>query len=218
MTAPRSAARDCWVGLDLGTSACKAVAIDEAGEVLAVAGGEYPLATPRPGWAEQAPSDWWRAVDGAMRTLRTRLPAPGAVRAVGLSGQMHGLVALDRADQVIRPALLWCDQRGARQAEALTDRLGGVERLRALIANRLWPCDTVAKLLWLRDEEPEAHRRLHRFLNPKDYLRLRMTGEHATDVSDASGTGLFDVRNRRWSPRLLDEAGLLPAQVPVAHE
>lgn len=215
---PASGARDCFIGVDLGTSACKAVAVDGTGAVVARAGGEYALSTPRPGWAEQEPSEWWKAVDGVMGALRARLPAPGAVRAMGLSGQMHGLVALDRADRVIRPAMLWCDQRGVQQCDTLTQAMGGLPGLVALIANRLWPCDTVGKLLWLRDEEPAARARLHRFLLPKDYLRLRMTGEHATDVSDASGTGMFDVAHRRWSSRLLDAAGLAPAQVPVAHE
>ena len=138
-----SAARDCFIGLDLGTSACKAIAVDAAGAVVARGGGAYPLSTPWPGWAGQDPSAWWRAADLAMRALRGRLPAPGAVKAIGLSGQMHGLVALDRADRVIRPAMLWCDQRGVRQCEALTNGIGGLERLLASTANRLWPCDTL---------------------------------------------------------------------------
>lgn len=213
-----SGARACFVGLDLGTSGCKAIAVDEAGAVVARAGEGYPLFTPRPGWAEQEPSDWWRAADAAMRRLRAELPAGHAVRAIGLSGQMHGLVALDRADRVIRPAMLWCDQRGAPQGEALTEQVGGLESLVALTGNRLWPCDTVGKILWLREEEPASHARLSRFLNPKDHLRLRMTGEHATDVSDASGTGLFEVGHRRWSSRLLDAAGLSPEQVPRVYE
>lgn len=213
-----SGARDCFIGLDLGTSACKAVAVDRAGSIVARAGGPYALSTPRAGWAEQDPSEWWRAADDAMSALCAQLPAPDAVRAIGLSGQMHGLVALDRADRVIRPAMIWCDQRGARQGELLTERLGGPEAILALTANRLWPCDTVGKILWLRDEEPAAYRRLRRFLLPKDYLRLRMTGEHATDVSDASGTGMFDVARRRWSSPLLDAVGLTPAQVPTASE
>ncbi|HVO18791.1 MAG TPA: xylulokinase [Anaeromyxobacter sp.] len=211
-------AGECFVGLDLGTSACKAIAADGAGAIVARAATEYPLSTPQPGWAEQDPSAWWRAADLTMRALRTQLPSPGAVQAIGLSGQMHGLVALDRADDVIRPAMLWCDQRGLRQSDALTERVGGLEALVAQTANRLWPCDTAGKVLWLREEEPRAYRRLRRFLNPKDYLRLRMTGEHATDVSDASGTGMFDVRHRRWSARLLDEVGLSPGQVPIAYE
>ncbi len=210
--------RACVIGLDLGTSACKAVAVDETGAVVARAGGDYPLSTPRPGWAEQDPADWWRAADDAMRALRAGLPAPGAVKAIGLSGQMHGLVALDRADRVIRPAMLWCDQRGAQQCVSLTERMGGLDGLLALIANRLWPCDTAGKILWLRDEEPAAYDRLHRFLNPKDYLRILLTGEHATDVSDASGTGMFDVRRRRWCARLVDAVGLTTAQVPTAYE
>ncbi len=213
-----SGARDCFIGLDLGTSACKAVAIDPTGSIVARAGGQYTLSTPRFGWAEQDPAEWWRAVDGAMSALSADLPAPDAVRAIGLSGQMHGLVALDHADRVIRPAMLWCDQRGVRQCELLTERVGGLKAMLTLITNRLWPCDTAGKLLWLRDEEPAAYGRLRRFLLPKDYLRLRMTGEHATDVSDASGTGMFDVAHRCWSSRLLDAVGLTPAQVPTASE
>src|SRR5512146_3316075 len=130
-------ARDCFIGLDLGTSGCRALAVDQAGEVVARAGSEVPLSTPRPGWAEQDPDAWWRAADGALAALRSRLPAPGAVRAIGLSGHMHGLVALDRADRPLRPAMLWCDQRGARQCASLSERLGGLEALVRLIGNRL---------------------------------------------------------------------------------
>ena len=214
----RNGERECFIGLDLGTSACKAIAVDAGGAIVARAGGEYPLKTPRPGFAEQEPSSWWRALDSAMRTLRAKLPRKEAVKAIGLSGQMHGLVPLDRADRVIRPALLWCDQRGADQAEALTAKMGGVDRLLELISNRLWPCDTVGKILWLKDEEPAAYERMHRFLIPKDYLRLLLTGEHATDVSDASGTGMFDVRQRQWSKALLEAVGLPPDEAPAAYE
>jgi len=211
-------ARECFIGLDLGTSACKAIAVDARGAIVARAGGEYPLFTPRPGFAEQEPSSWWRALNSAMKTLRAHLPRGEAVKAIGLSGQMHGLVPLDRADRVVRPALLWCDQRGADQVEAFTAKMGGVERLLALTSNRLWPCDTVGKILWLKDEEPGAYERMHRFLIPKDYLRLLLTGEHATDVSDASGTGMFDVRHRRWSKALLEAVGLSFEQAPTAYE
>jgi len=213
-----SGARSCFIGIDLGTSGCKAIAVDEAGAVVARSSGKYPLFTPRPGWAEQDPSDWWRAVDDAMAGLRATLPSSHAVKAIGLSGHMHGLVALDGADRVIRPAMLWCDQRGAAQSEEMTKKVGGLEHLVALIGNRLWPCDTAPKILWLREQEPAGYERLRRFLNPKDHLRLQMTGEHATDVSDASGTGLFDVKHRSWSSPLLEASGLSLDQVPTAYE
>jgi len=208
----------CLIGLDLGTSACKALAIDHDGGVLARASAEYPLATPQPGWAEQAPADWQAGADKAMQALVAKLPRGIEVQAIGLSGQMHGLVALDDADEVIRPAILWCDNRTAAQCEALTERLGGLPALVALTNNRMLPGFTGGKLLWLAEHEPQTLDRMRRFLLPKDMLRLMMTGEHATDVSDASGTGLFDVRARRWSWPLLDAVGLSADQVPQAFE
>jgi D-xylulose kinase len=208
----------CFVGLDLGTSTCKALAIDGEGRVLARATADYPLSTPRPGWAEQAPADWWEGADRAMRELIAALPEHCEVGAIGLSGQMHGLVALDAADQVLRPAMLWCDNRTASQCERITERVGGPDALLELTNNRMLPGFTGGKLLWMAEHEPALHARLRRFLLPKDYLRLLMTGEHATDVSDASGTGLFDVRARCWSAPMLDVVGLAGEQVPHALE
>jgi len=210
--------RTCLIGLDLGTSTCKALAIDAAGRVLARASADYPLATPRPGWAEQAPSDWWRGADEAMRALRAVLGHEVTPLAIGLSGQMHGLVALGADDAVLRPSILWCDNRTEAQCARLTDAVGGSEALLALSANRMLPGFTGGKLLWLAEHEPHVFERMRHFLLPKDYLRLLMTGERATDVSDASGTGLFDVRARRWSRPLLDAVGLRPGQEPAALE
>nr|WP_321984168.1 xylulokinase [uncultured Lichenicoccus sp.] len=204
----------CLVGVDLGTSACKALAIDGSGLVLARATAEYPMATPRPGWAEQAPSDWWDGADRAMRELVRALPPGGEVAAIGLSGQMHGLVALDAADAVLRPAMLWCDNRTGAQCERITERVGGLEALQGLTRNRMLPGFTGGKLLWMAEREPALFGAMRRFLLPKDYLRLLMTGEPATDVSDASGTGLFDVASRRWSQPMLDAVGLSAEQVP----
>jgi xylulokinase len=206
------------IGLDLGTSACKALAIDGAGQVLAQASASYPLVTPQPGWAEQAPADWQDGADRAMRALVAALPPGAEVMAIGLSGQMHGLVALDDRDKVIRPAILWCDNRTGPHCEALTERLGGVDGLVALTNNRMLPGFTGGKFLWLRDHEPRTLDRMRRFLLPKDVLRLEMTGEHATDVSDASGTGLFDVRARRWSQPMVAAVGLSDDQLPPAYE
>ncbi len=213
-----AASRACFIGVDVGTSACKVIAVDEAGAVLARAVRDYPLHTPRPGWAEQDPSDWWRATGEAMKALHTALPAGFAPRAIGLCGQMHGLVPLDADGGVIRPAILWCDNRTGAECEELTAQLGGLSRVVALINNRILPGYTAGKLVWMRRHEPRAFERMHRFLNPKDYIRLRMTGNHATEVADASGTALFDVRNRRWSSQVLEAVGLRADQVPAVHE
>ena len=210
--------RACFVGIDVGTSACKVIAVDETGAVLARAAADYPLSTPRPGWAEQNPADWWKSTDQAMKALRAALPARYAVRAIGLCGQMHGLVPLDAEDRVIRPAILWCDNRTGAECEELTEQLGGLSRVVALINNRILPGYTAGKMVWLRKHEPRAFERIRWILNPKDYIRLLMTGNHATEVADASGTALFDVRNRRWSSQLLEAVQLRADQVPIVHE
>jgi xylulokinase len=200
------------VGLDVGTTGVKAVAVSLAGEVLARAEEGYPLSTPAPGWSEQDPEDWWRASTAA-------LGAVGGDRAdgIGLSGQMHGLVALDADGQVIRPAILWNDQRTAAECEEIERRIG-VERLIRLTGNRALTGFTAPKLLWLREHEPAAYGRIRHVLLPKDYVRLRLTGAHATDVADASGTLLFDVANRRWSGEVLDALELPAEWLPSALE
>jgi xylulokinase len=186
------------VGLDVGTTGVKALAISPEGEVLARAEEEYPLSTPAPGWAEQDPGDWWRASEAA-------LAAVGAERAagIGLSGQMHGLVSLDEANRVVRPAILWNDQRTAAECAEIEEQIG-LERLISLTGNRALTGFTAPKLLWLRRHEPEAYARIRHVLLPKDYVRLRLTGEHATDATDASGTLLFDVARRQWSEEVLE--------------
>ena len=211
-------AADVLIGLDIGTSACKAVALDGSGAVLARASASYSMATPRPGWAEQDPALWEDAAAATVRAVAVALGSEVTVRGIGLSGQMHGLVALDEADRVLRPAILWCDNRTAAECAEITDAVGGPDALLELTANRMLPGFTGGKIAWLRRHEPALHERMRRFVLPKDLLRLRMTGEHATDVSDASGTGLFDVRRRRWSAPMLDAVGLRPDQVPVAVE
>ena len=201
-----------FVGLDVGTSGVKAVAVSPAGEVVARAEEEYPLSTPAPGWAEQDPDDWWRASEAA-------LAAVGAENAagIGLSGQMHGLVALDGESEVIRPAILWNDQRTSAECEEIERRIG-VERLIRLTGNRALTGFTAPKLLWLREHEPDAYARIRHVLLPKDYVRLRLTGEHATDVADASGTLLFDVAERRWSADVLDALEIPAEWLPEALE
>ena len=187
------------VGLDVGTTGVKALALSPDGEVLATATRVYELSTPRPGWTEQAPEDWWRAAEAAL----AEVAAGRDVAGIGLSGQMHGLVVLDDAGRVIRPAILWNDQRTARECAEIEDRVG-LERLLALTGNRALTGFTAPKLLWLRHHEPEAYARIARVMLPKDYVRLRLTGEWAIDASDASGTLLLDVAERRWSDEVLD--------------
>jgi xylulokinase len=200
------------IGLDVGTSGVKALAVSETGEVLASAEEQYPLSTPRPGWAEQDPEDWWSATQRALERLDA-----SDVAGIGLSGQMHGLVALDADEQVIRPAILWNDGRTAAECAEIEERVG-FERLVALTGNRALTGFTAPKLLWLRKHEPEHYARIAHVLLPKDYVRLRLCGERAIDVADASGTLLFDVAGRRWSDEVVDALELDRAWLPRALE
>jgi xylulokinase len=196
-------------GIDVGTTAAKGIAIDTAGTVLARAEHEYPLDTPRPGWAEQDPEDWWRASEAVLAQLADGAGTPAGI---GLSGQMHGLVALDGSDRVLRPAILWNDQRTGVECREI-EEIVGFERLIELTGNRALPGFTAPKLLWMRRHEPDLWRRVSRVMLPKDYVRLRLCGVHATDVSDASGTLLLDVARRAWSGDVLDALELDPAML-----
>ncbi len=200
------------VGLDVGTTGVKALALSPDGTVLARAEREYPLSTPRPGWAEQDPEDWWRASEEALAALDV-----GEIAGIGLSGQMHGLVALDAADRVLRPAILWNDGRTGAECAEIEERVG-LERLIALTGNRALAGFTAPKLLWVRRHEPEVYAQIRHVLLPKDYVRLRLTGERAIDVADASGTLLFDVAHRHWSEEVLEALELPAAWLPVAQE
>jgi xylulokinase len=197
------------VGLDVGTSAVKGVAIDEEGHVLATASADYPLSRPQPGWSEQEPEDWWRAAQDVLG----RLPEGP----VGLSGQMHGLVVLDAEQRVLRPAILWNDQRTATECAEIEERIG-FERLVELTGNRALTGFTAPKLVWLRRNEPELYGRIRHVLLPKDYIRLRLTGELAIDVADASGTLLFDVRRRAWSEEVCAALEIPLDWLPRVHE
>lgn len=210
--------RQGLIGIDIGTSATKVLVIDETGAIRARHTAGYPLSTPKPGWAEQDPADWWRAVEAGLAAVKEALDGSLEIKGIGLSGQMHGLVPLDSADRVIRPAILWNDQRTGRQCAWITERAGGLDNLLALTNNPMLTGYTGGKIVWLRDEEPAHYDRLARFLNPKDHIRLLLTGEHATDVSEGSGTGLFDVANRRWSTELLERIGIPTSMVPRAYE
>jgi xylulokinase len=200
------------VGVDVGTSSAKAVAIDDEGVVIARAERSYPVSMPRPGWSEQDPEDWWVAAESVLAEL-------GADRAdgIGLTGQMHGLVALGSDRRPLRPAILWNDGRSQPQASRIEQRLG-IERLVALSGNRALAGFTAPKLAWMADNEPDVHRRIDRVLLPKDYVRFRLTGELATDVSDASGTLLLDVARRAWSPELAEAFGVDPGWLVDVHE
>jgi xylulokinase len=202
------------VGLDVGTSSVKAVAVSpDDGRVLQVAQAGYGLSHPRPGWAEQDPEDWWRATLQVLDALS----AHGRPAGIGLSGQMHGLVALDAGNAVIRPAILWNDQRTAAECEEIEDRLG-LDVLIARTGNRALTGFTAPKLVWMRRNEPQHYERIARVLLPKDYVRLRLTGGHATDVADASGTLLFDVAARRWSDEVVQALELDGSWLPTALE
>jgi xylulokinase len=207
------------LGIDVGTGGTRALVIDSNGRIAASATSEHvPFASPETGWAEQDPRDWWRATTEAVRAV---LAQPGvtadSIKAVGFSGQMHGSTLLDRNGEVVRPALLWCDQRTARQCEQITEQLGAA-RLIELTLNPALTGFTLPKLLWVRDREPELWRDVRSVLLPKDYVRFRLTGEKATDVADASGTLLFDVGGRRWSQTMLDEMTLDPSLMPEVFE
>jgi xylulokinase len=197
------------VGLDVGTTAVKGVAIDEEGRVLATASADYPVSRPRAGWSEQEPEDWWRAAEDVLG----RLPKGP----IGLSGQMHGLVVLDAEQRVLRPAILWNDQRTAAECAEIEERIG-FTRLLELTGNRALAGFTAPKLLWLRRHEPELYGRIRHVLLPKDYVRLRLTGELAVDVADASGTLLFDVRRRTWSEEVCAALEIPLEWLPAAHE
>jgi xylulokinase len=199
------------VGLDVGTTGVKALALSPDGEVLARAEVSYDLSTPRPGWAEQDPEDWWRATEQVLDALG------GRPSAIGLSGQMHGLVVVDDRDRVLRPAILWNDQRTEAECVEIEQRVG-LARLIQLTGNRALTGFTAPKLLWLRRHEPSTYARIAHVLLPKDYVRLRLTGERATDVADASGTLLFDVAGRRWSNEMLEALDLDDSWLPRAVE
>jgi len=199
------------VGLDVGTTAVKAIAVSSTGDVLARAEHQYPLSSPHAGWSEQDPDDWVRATESALAELGA------TVEDAGFSGQMHGLVCLDEAGRVLRPAILWNDQRTGKQCAEIEERVG-LERLIALTGNRALPGFTAPKLLWVREHEPHVYARIAHVLLPKDYVRYRLTGALVMDLADASGTLLLDVGARRWSDDVLAALDLPREWLPEVRE
>lgn len=202
------------LGIDLGTSGVKAALFDENGKPAASAGEDYPLSRPRDNWAEQDANVWWEA---AVRAVRRVTEGGAQIAAVGLSGQMHGLVMLDGASQVIRPAILWCDGRTGAQCAELTRRLGR-ERLIELSGNPALAGFTAGKIMWTAENEPQSMARCRMILLPKDYIRFKLTGAYATDAGDASGTNLLDIRTRSWNDELTEAAGVSASLLPPVLE
>ena len=193
-----------FLGIDIGTSGTKTLAMDERGGILADAMETYPCYVPKPLWSEQEPEDWWQATIRSIRkVVATAKLKPADVKAIGLSGQMHGSVFLDKNNRVIRRAILWNDQRTAAECDEIEHRAGGRKKLIRMVANPALTGFTAPKILWLRNHEPRKFDRVRKILLPKDEIRRRLTGEFATEVSDASGMLLLDVAKRRWSKKLL---------------
>lgn len=211
-----------FLGIDLGTTGARAIVVDgEDGRVVAGATSEYPLDAPRPLWAEQNPEDWWNgtvsAVQGAMQAARQELGSAFEVASIGLSGQMHGVVLLDESGAVTGPSLIWADGRTQAECDYITQTVGA-EHLIELTANPALVGFSAPKLLWIRQHRPDQWNRARKFLLPKDFIRYRLTGEYASEVSDASGTLLFDVANRRWSDEMLRLLELDPGLLPAVYE
>ena len=204
---------ELFLGLDVGTSGVKAILVTETGAVEAAATAPLSLSTPQPGWAEQDPESWWAASQTAIRGVLARASA-ARVAAVGISGQMHSSVFLDREGKVIRPALLWCDGRTTAQCREIEARVGGESRLRDLVCNPALEGFTLPKVLWLRSQEPAAFARLATVLLAKDFVRLRLTGDAATEPSDASGTLMYDPARLTWSRELMEALGLPLSLLP----
>jgi xylulokinase len=207
------------LGIDVGTGGTRALIVDEKGRIAASATEEHePFASPKIGWAEQPPEDWWRAAGIAVRKALAQGNLRGdQLSCVGFSGQMHGAVMLDAAGEVVRPALIWCDVRTEKQCRELNERIGA-ERLIQLTCNPALPNFTLTKLLWVRENEPENWKRVRSVMLPKDYVRFRLTGERAIDVADASGTLMLDVAKRRWSAEVLQAAEIDPSLLPAVYE
>src|SRR4030043_1850064 len=209
---------DYLIGLDIGTTSTRAIIIDEEGKLISSATREYPLITPRPGWAEQHPEDCWKAtVEVIKKVIEKSKVSPKSIAAIGPSGQMHGSVFLDKDGNVLRPALLWCDQRTQKQCDEIYD-IFGYEEFIKLSYNKALTGFTAPKILWLRENEPENYKKVSKILLPKDYIRFMLSGTFATEVSDASGTILMDIPSRNWSDEILNGLQIEKALLPEVFE
>jgi len=208
----------CLMGIDIGTSGTKTILIDENGKVFASVTEEYPLSTPKPNWAEQDPADWWNAtVTSIKKVLKISKVKAAEIKGIGLSGQMHGSVFLDKKYNVLRPCILWCDQRTEKECAWITDTIGK-SRMIELTSNPALTGFTAGKVIWVRNNEPQVYEKIHKILLPKDYIRFKLTGEFATEVSDASGTSFFDVKNRKWSDEVLEKLKVDKSFMPDCYE
>ena len=207
------------LGIDTSTTATKALLMDESGHVLSVGATAHSLQTPKPLWSEQNPDEWWRAASQSIRTALADAGATGQdVNAVGLTGQMHGMVCLDSAGQVLRPALLWNDGRAQAECETIREEMGGLAALVRETGNDAFAGFTLPKLLWVRQHEPEVYARIAQILLPKDFLRYKLTGAYATDRAGAGGTLMLGLDSRDWSEAVLDALHIPPAWLPPTHE
>ncbi len=197
-----------FIGIDIGTGGTKALLVSEKGEILYKAFREYPLYTPYPLWTEQDPLDWWDATLSILSEItELSLVDPDDIKAIGLSGQMHTLVPLDKDYNVIRPAILWSDQRTEKECRYVMEKLGE-KRVMELISNPVLPGFTLGKILWMKNNEPENYERIHKILLPKDYIRFKLTGELAMEITDAAGTACFSVKEGKWSEEILSELNI----------
>ncbi|MEM8874967.1 MAG: xylulokinase [Planctomycetota bacterium] len=208
-----------FLGIDIGTSGTKTLVLSDDGTVLATHTVGHDLLTPKPGWTEQHPEQWWDATRKSVKAALKKAKCKGGdIAAVGFSGQMHGSVFVDKKGNVIRPALLWNDQRTAAQSERITELAGGPKAMMAMTGNLPLTGYTAPKILWLRDNEPKHYKKIHKIVLPKDYVRWQMTGDWATDVGDASGMALLDVTKRDWSHKLLGKIDVDPELLPALFE
>lgn len=206
------------LGIDIGTSGTKTILIKEDGSISATAFADYQLIYPKPGWAEQNTEDWWVATKKTIKEcLRKSRIKPGDIKGIGLSGQMHGSVFLDKNNKVLYPAILWCDQRTYKECDEITKKVGA-KKLTKWVCNPALTGFTAPKILWFRKNEPELYDKIAKILLPKDYIRFKLTGEFASEVSDASGTLLFDVKNRKWSDNILSALKIDKKLLPVVFE
>lgn len=205
------------LGLDVSTTGSKALLIDETGAVVASHSTSHPISQPRPLWSEQDPADWWNGMVASIREVLAHIDSPAAIQAIGLTGQMHGLVCLDEQGRVLRPSILWNDQRTQAECDEMTETIGA-QRLIQLTGNRALTGFTAPKILWVRKHEPDVYARIAHILLPKDYIRFKLTGDYAADVADGSGIVLMNVAQRRWSDEVLRELNIPAEWLPKLHE